>query len=112
MKLLTGSKLDVVAGGDGDRRRKLHLLELPFGALALGTMFIYLHFWNYNASIGHEVYFKFILFNLYAYFIILCPKTRLVGIVDGLLLPLAHVISNLPTLLSYSHRTLSLRVNR
>ena len=58
MKLLTGNKLEVVAGGDGDRRRKLHLLELPFGALALDTMFIYLHFWNYDASLGYTAYFN------------------------------------------------------
>ena len=63
MKLLTGSKLEVVAGGDGDRRRKLQLLELPFGALALDTTFIYLHFGDYIMSLGYSVYlFHFVLF--------------------------------------------------
>lgn len=56
MKLLTGSKLELVAGGDGDRRRKLQLLELPFGALALETLFTCLHTCKYNASLGYSVY--------------------------------------------------------
>lgn len=85
-----------------------------------------------SSGIGHDIYiftfwglyyvpwlfclfisFCFVPSSLYinAYFY-LGPKTRLVGIVDGLLLPLAHVLSNLPMLLSHSHCTLSVGSDR